>query len=392
MNRRLVTVVVILLVTSMAWAESRDRGFPAPLADPVNQPETDTIVLAGGCFWGMEAVFESLKGVDQVVSGYAGGAASTATYRQVSTGKTGHAEAVEIHYRPSVIPLGVVLEVYFSVAHDPTDVDGQGPDRGSQYRSVIFSKDLRQSTYGRAYLRKLQASGYFPQALATKIEDLKGFYPAEDEHQDYLKDHLTQPYIVFWDLPKLRALARVFPDWLKAGAKTFPELWFGYSVREPREPVFFPIMHTDAEWKSALAPQRYTVLREEATERPFTGDSWAEHRSGTYYSAATGQPLFRSQDKFDSATGWPSFTKPVSPTSVVLRRHLSLGMERIEVEDSSSGSHLGHVFDDGPSKTDGGTGLRFCMNSASLIFVAEGAPKPEIVRVWESSLNNSAVR
>ena len=161
--------------------------------------------------------------------------------------------------------------------------------------------------------------------------------------------------------------------------------WRGLPVVRSDAELKFPVQKTDAEWRKALGASSYEVLRKQGTEPAFTGATWNEHRKGTYYSAATGQPLFRSEAKFDSGTGWPSFIKPIKQDAVLLKMDRSYGMERIEVVDSSSGSHLGHVFDDGPGPRDapGGTGLRYCMNSASLIFVPDGAEPPAFVKEYK---------
>jgi len=177
------------------------------------------------------------------------------------------------------------------------------------------------------------------------------------------------------------AVAGILFSSCQAGAQ---HSWRGLPVAEADANLDFPVKKTDAEWRSALTAQRYEVLRRQGTEPAFTGETWDEHRAGTYYSAATGQPLFRSEAKFESGTGWPSFTKPIRQDAVVLKIDRSYGMERVEVVDSSSGSHLGHVFDDGPGPADlpGGTGLRYCMNSASMIFVPDGGEPPALVKEY----------
>jgi peptide-methionine (R)-S-oxide reductase len=188
-------------------------------------------------------------------------------------------------------------------------------------------------------------------------------------------------------IPCMSACAgKVKADSMDQNTSSKTTTWHNLPVIDVSTDPTVPVTHTDAEWQSFLKPVQFNILRHEDTERPFTGATWDEHRKGTYYSAATGQPLFRSETKFDSGTGWPSFTKPLDQSAVILRIDRSLGMERVEVMDSSSGSHLGHVFDDGPSAGDNpqGTGLRYCMNSASMIFVPDGAEKPQIVKDYEA--------
>lgn len=170
-----------------------------------------TAVLAGGCFWGVDAVFKHVRGVSNVVSGYAGGSATTAQYEVVSTGTTGHAEAVKITYDPAQISYSQLLRVFFSVAHDPTELNRQGPDTGSQYRSAIFYANAEQRQIALAYIEQLNTAKVFPAPIVTQVVPLKGFYPAEEYHQNFLARHPNYPYIVYYDLPKLRELQKQFP-------------------------------------------------------------------------------------------------------------------------------------------------------------------------------------
>jgi peptide-methionine (S)-S-oxide reductase len=176
------------------------------------RPGTETAVLAGGCFWGVEAVFEHLKGVTRVTSGYSGGAADTAKYNAVSSGATGHAESVQISYDPSQITYGQLLKVFFSVAHDPTQLNRQGPDTGTQYRSAIFYGNDEQKKIAQAYVAQLNTAKAFPRPIVTEIVPLKAYYEAEADHQDYAVRNPTQPYIVAHDLPKVANLQRQFPE------------------------------------------------------------------------------------------------------------------------------------------------------------------------------------
>jgi peptide-methionine (S)-S-oxide reductase len=202
-----------LLVSSSALAADLNRAIPAPQSDPVNSAATEVAVLAGGCFWGQQGVFQHVKGVTRVVSGYSGGTKQTATYNQVITETTGHAEAIEITYDPKQISFGKLLQIFFSVAHDPTEVDRQGPDIGPSYRTAIFPTSKAQAATAQAYIAQLNAAKIFPRAIATRIEPFKGFYRAEDYHQDFLVRNPTYPYIVYNDLPKVAALKRVWPNY-----------------------------------------------------------------------------------------------------------------------------------------------------------------------------------
>jgi peptide-methionine (S)-S-oxide reductase len=216
-------IALVLIIGLVTWTALRAFGsrppetpktpFPAPAVDA---PLTDvkgkqTAVLAGGCFWGIQAVFERLKGVYSVTSGYSGGYVKSPSYESVSMGVTGHAEAVSITFDPSQISYGQLLMVFFSIAHDPTQWNRQGPDTGSQYRSVIFYANEEQKRIAEAYIAQLDAAKTYSRKIVTKVEPFKAFYPAESYHQDYLKNNPDNPYIVYNDLPKLEHLKKEFP-------------------------------------------------------------------------------------------------------------------------------------------------------------------------------------
>ena len=203
--------ILLLLASGAACAEPAPT-LPPPRYDPVPaMQKTQKIVVAGGCFWGVQGVFQHIDGVSRVVSGYAGGERATAHYQRVGMGDTGHAESVEIAYDPQRVSLGTLLRVYFSVAHDPTQLDRQGPDTGSQYRSAIFVSDATQAKVAREYIAQLQASKAFARPIVTRIEPLTRFYPAEAYHQDYLIRHPDEAYIVINDLPKIENLKSAYP-------------------------------------------------------------------------------------------------------------------------------------------------------------------------------------
>ncbi|MEX1179337.1 MAG: peptide-methionine (S)-S-oxide reductase MsrA [Cucumibacter sp.] len=185
--------------------------IPAPSQDLAASGDSAVAVFAGGCFWGVQGVFQHVKGVKSAVSGYAGGPAESAHYELVGTGITGHAETVEITYDPGVVSYGTLLQVYFSVAHNPTQLNYQGPDRGTQYRSTIFVASDEQRAVAEAYIAELDAANLFPAPIVTTIEPLAAFYPAEQYHQDFLTLNPAYPYIVYNDLPKIASLQRLFP-------------------------------------------------------------------------------------------------------------------------------------------------------------------------------------
>jgi peptide-methionine (S)-S-oxide reductase len=192
--------------------------IPAPATDAPREsskpgaPGLQTVVLAGGCFWGVQAVFQHVKGVTQAVSGYAGGSKETAIYEIVSSGRTGHAESVQVTFDPRQISYGRILQIYFSVAHDPTQLNRQGPDSGTQYRSAVFYRDDFQKSIAQAYIAQLDKAGVFKRPIVTQINQLTEFFPAEAYHQDYATLHPTSPYIAYNDLPKVENLQQVFAD------------------------------------------------------------------------------------------------------------------------------------------------------------------------------------
>ena len=207
MKYALLTLALLTFLTARLAAQERAVSLPPPIFDP--SPASDgrqKLVVAGGCFWGMQGVFQHVKGVSRAVSGYAGGAEKTAHYNLVSQGDTGHAESVEIDYDPKVVSLGKLLQVYFSVAHDPTQLNRQGPDEGTQYRSAIFFSSSEQEAVARKYVAQLSAAKAFDATIVTRLEPLSRFYPAEAYHQDYLIQHPRAPYIVYNDLPKIENL------------------------------------------------------------------------------------------------------------------------------------------------------------------------------------------
>ena len=289
-------------------------------------------IFAAGCFWGVQAAFDAVPGVWSTRVGYTGGSAVNPSYEQVCRGNTGHAEAVEIAYDPEQVSYDKLLDVFFSI-HNPTTRDRQGPDIGHQYRSAVFYLNAEQKEAAVAKILELNRSGKFPAPIVTEIVPAKTFYPAEDYHQDYLK---------------------------KQGLKTCGSNDMRMEEEEEEE------TDNEQEWKRKLTPLQYDVLRRKGTERPFTGRYYRFSEDGTYSCAACGNPIFMSQDKFDSGCGWPSFDKAI-PGHVKFTPDFSHGMERIEVTCARCGSHLGHVFEDGPTET----GDRFCINSAAMDFTPE---------------------
>jgi len=222
MRAILIAVLICAGLGVLAWATAKPNdgrasarvAFPKPTVDaPLDSAKAqETAVLSGGCFWGIQAVFQHLKGVTSATSGYSGGAAKTANYEEVSTGETGHAESVKIVFDPSQISYGQILMIFFSVAHNPTELNYQGPDHGTQYRSSIFYSNDEQKKIAEAYIAQLNAAKIYSQPIVTQLVPLQAFYAAEDYHQDYLKHHPYEPYIMMNDQPKLTSLKKEYPE------------------------------------------------------------------------------------------------------------------------------------------------------------------------------------
>jgi peptide-methionine (S)-S-oxide reductase len=218
LSRLSLCAAAIGALAAFAFASAPSRAaedaavIPAPAVDTQPGDGLQTAVLAGGCFWGVQGVFQHTAGVVNAVSGYAGGTKATADYQTVSSGSTGHAESVAVRYDPKKISYGKILQIFFSVAHDPTQLNRQGPDSGTQYRSTIFTSSDEQKKVAEAYIAQLDAAKVFRKPIVTKVSALQGFYPAEDYHQDYLTLHPNQPYIAFNDIPKVENLKKLFAD------------------------------------------------------------------------------------------------------------------------------------------------------------------------------------
>lgn len=313
--------------------------------------------FAGGCFWCVESGFEKVPGVHEAISGYTGGDEKDPTYDQVSSGRTGHTEAVQVHYDPNEISYEGLLEAYWRI-FDPTDGTGSFYDRGSQYRPAIFYHDEAQRLAAETSRNQLEESGRFDKPIATKIEPFKTFYQAEDYHQNYYKENPLR--YAFYTSGSGRT------DFVeKAWGKDLEVDWSTYKPMNANTSTARWSKPSDAELRERLTPLQYKVTQEDGTERAFDNEYWDEKGEGLYVDIVTGEPLFSSTDKFKSGTGWPSFTKPIAASFVTTDTDYKLIYPRTEVRSRIGDSHLGHVFDDGPAPT----GKRYCINSAALRFV-----------------------
>ncbi len=341
-----ITVLALLglALVKIGFSQGEEKAS-VPKRSAASNGQTREIYFAGGCFWGTEHYFKQIRGVVATEVGYANGNLAKPSYEQVSAGNTGFVEAVKVHYDPEIIDLKLLIDLYFKTI-DPTSLDKQGNDIGTQYRTGIYFTKKEDEVTIREEIEQLAKN--YSAKLVVEIGPLRNFYAAENYHQNYLAKN-PQGY------------CHIPADLFEKARQANPQ---PTKYRKVDKKIL----------KKELTPLQYDVTQNNATERAFDNAYWNEFREGIYVDITTGEPLFISTDKFESDCGWPSFSKPISDRLIAEKKDNSFGMNRTEVRSKTGDAHLGHVFNDGPTEQGG---LRYCINSASLRFIPKDQMKAQ---------------